>query len=100
MLSTSIAVHRNHSLAKSISGLFFIVAVAICLMAVRVHGIERITAPKAVKMPIPSSQGADVLSAANALEWRQEFLWHRKIAKICPNPWIDDKPCARIAEGL
>ena len=98
--STPIKVYRKHSLAKSISAFFFLVVLGVGLMAVKVKGLERITAPKVAKAPARSSQGGDVLSAADALEWRQEFLWHRTIAKICPNPWIDDKPCARVVGQL
>jgi hypothetical protein len=100
MHSTPIKVHRKHSLAKSIPAFFFLVVLGVGLMAVKVKGLERITEPEVARAPASSSQGGDVLSAANTLEWRQEFLWHRTIAKICPNPWIDDKPCARIAGRL
>src|SRR5215469_16799608 len=87
MLSTPTQVCRNHSLGKSISGFFFVIALGIGLLGVKTNGLERPKAPEVLKAPVPSNHD-DVLSAADALEWRQEFLWHRTIAKICPNPWI------------
>jgi len=85
--------------ARSISGFFVVVALAVALMAVRMKGLEKIKAPEVLKAPVLSSQD-DVLSAADALQWRQEFLWHRTIPKVCPNPWINNQPCARITERL
>ena len=100
MHSKQIEVDRKNSLAKSIPAFFLLVVLGVGLIGVKGKGVERITAPEVAKAPASSSQRGDVLSVADTLEWRQEFLWHRTIAKICPNPWIDDKPCARIAGRL
>lgn len=99
MLSTPTNVCRNHSVVKAISGFFAVVALALALMAVGMRGFARIKAPEVFKAQVPSSQD-DVLSAADVLEWRLEFLWHRTILKVCPNPGIDNQPCARITERL
>lgn len=84
---------------NSASDFVVIVVLALALMAVKIKGLEKIKRPEELKAPIPPSQ-EDVLSTADALQWRQEFLWHRTIAKVCPNPWIDDQPCRRMAELL
>jgi len=83
---------------KAISGFFVVVALAVALLAVSMKGLEEIKAPKVIKAPVPPSQ-KDV-SAADVLQWRQEFLWHRTIPKLCPNPWMDHQPCSRITERL
>jgi hypothetical protein len=68
------------------------------LMAVRMNGHEEIKTPDVRKTPVPASQ--DDVSAADALQWRQEFLWHRSIPKVCANAWIGDHACARVTERL
>jgi len=68
------------------------------LMAVRVKGHEEIKTPDVMKTPVPASQ--EEVSAADALQWRQEFLWHRSIPKVCANSWIGDQACARVTDRL
>lgn len=77
------------------SGCFFVVAVAIGLMSVKTKMLER-SVPQLKASASLSRE--DVLSPADALQWRQEFVWHRKIPKVCANAWIDDKPCLRMAK--
>src|SRR5215468_5734428 len=98
MLTTPTKVCRNYSVVRTISGFLVVVSLALALMTVKIKGLEEIKAPELTKAPAPPSQN-DV-SAADALQWRQEFLWHRAIPKVCPNPWIDDHQCARITHRL
>lgn len=86
-------------MAKSFSGLLLLAAFGIGLMAVGTKPLEKIKPPEEVKAQAPINQ-EDVLSAADARQWRQEFLWHRNIRKTCANSWIDDKKCARVTQGL
>ena len=91
-------VHRQNSVEKAISGFLFVLAVGIGLTSVMVNRPVKSRAPEP-KSSVSVSHD-DVLSAADALQWRQEFVWHRKTLKICPNAWIDEKPCLRTAKQL
>jgi len=83
---------------QAFSGFCVVVALATALMAVRMKGHEEIKTPEVMKAPVPASR--DDVSAADALQWRQEFLWHRSIPKVCANSWIGDQACARVSERL
>ena len=89
-------VYRKKSLEKAISGFLFVLAVGIGLASVKVNRLENLRAPEP---KTSTSLGRDdVLSPADALQWRQEFVWHSRTPKICANAWIDDKPCLRVAK--
>jgi hypothetical protein len=99
MRSTTIKVYRRESLAASLCGFLLVVAVGIGLLQVKVKALEKIKAPEEVKASAPISR-EDVLSAADARQWRQEFLWHRTIRKFCGNSWIDNDLCVRTNQHL
>lgn len=91
--------YGDRPVARVLLGLLFLGALGIGLMQVTVKGLERVEPPQEVKMPAPVT-GEDVLSAADARQWRQEFLWHRSVRKSCFNPWIDGDLCTRSAQQL
>lgn len=98
MRTTPTKVCRNYSVVKTISGFLVVVSLALALMTVKVKGLEEVKAPELINAPATPSQ--DDMSAADTLQWRQEFLWHRSIPKVCPNPWINDHLCARVTNRL
>lgn len=83
---------------KAISGFLFVLAVGIGLTSVKADRLEKLVAPEPKTSASVSHH--DVLSAADGLRWRREFFWHHKTLKVCPNAWIDDKPCLRTAKWL
>jgi hypothetical protein len=99
MPPTCTRICRNYSALKAIFGLFVVVALAVALMAIGLKGMKKIKAPEVVKASVPVRQN-DMLSATDAREWRQEFLSHRKVPKVCPNPWIDEQQCVRMTGRL
>jgi hypothetical protein len=98
MLSTSTNMCRSYSAGQAFSGLCVVLAIAMALLAVRMKGHEEIKTPQLMKAPVPTSQ--DDVSAADALQWRQEFLWQRSIPKVCASSWIGDQACARVTGRL
>lgn len=98
MLSPSTNMCTSYSAGQAFSGFCVVVAIAMALMAVRMKGHEEIKTPQLMKAPVPASQ--DDVSAADALQWRQEFLWHRSIPKVCANSWIGDQACTRLTARL
>jgi hypothetical protein len=98
MLSTSTNMCRSYSAGQAFSGFCVVVALAMALMAVRMKGHEEIKTTEVMKAAVPASQ--DDVSAADALQWRQEFLWHRSIPKVCASSWIGDQACARATGRL
>lgn len=92
-------MYRKDSLEKTISSFLFVIAVVIGLLSVKTVKTERAEENKASELKTSALLSRDdVLSAADALQWRQEFVWHRGTPKICPNVWIDDTPCRRMAK--
>jgi hypothetical protein len=99
MRSTTIKVYRRESLTASLCGFLLVVAVGIALMEVKIKAPEKTREREEVKVAAPINR-KDVLSAADARQWRQEFLWHRNIRKFCWNAWIDDDLCDRTNQHL
>ena len=94
----SSTLHMRNSVENAISRFLFVLAVGIGLTSLKVDRLENLKAPE-LKTSASGSR-EDVLSAADALQWRQEFFWHRQIVKMCPNAWVDGKPCLRTAKRL
>ena len=100
MRKTITKVSVNASLAIGCWVAFcLLIAVAVGLTQVKIEPGEAIKAPKEIKARAPISHD-DVLSAADAREWRQEFLWHRNIKKFCTNTVMDDHLCTRVSRRL
>ena len=92
MHSTATRVPTGHSLAKSLCTFAFLVALGSLLLKVNIRFPEKAQMPAVIR--------EDVLSAADAREWRQEFLWRRNMEKVCKNAWIDDDLCVRAIKRL
>lgn len=92
MHSTAVRVSRSHSLSKSLFAFVFLVALGGLLLKVNINFPEKAQMPAVVR--------EDVLSAADARQWRQEFLWRRNMEKVCKNAWIDDDLCVRAINRL
>lgn len=86
-------VYEKKSFEKAISGFLFLLAIGIGLASVKVSGTGTLGAPE--PKTSASLSRDHVLSPADALQWRQEFVWHRLALKIRASAWIDDRPCLR-----
>ena len=92
MHPTAIRARAGHSLPKSLCSFVFLVAFGGLLLKVNIRPPEKAQMPAVVR--------EDVLSAADARQWRQEFLWRRNMEKVCKNAWIDDNLCVRAINRL
>lgn len=93
MPSTTAAVRERHSLFKSLCTLAGVVALGILLLKVKISSSNQAQLPSDVV-------SEDVLSPADAREWRQEYLWRRDMKKACSNSWIDDDLCTRAKKRI
>ena len=98
-MGSNITTASSNSLAKSVCAFLLVVFLGVGLMKVKIESTEQIRPAEDVKASAPITP-EDVLSAADAREWRQEFLWHRNIRRFCPNAWIAERPCARMTQRL